>query len=200
MKVFCLKSNPELYSGNSFLLLGAWNTIDDINAVIDSGSDGYIIKEIDKIYTGVGKNPVDKVVITHNHFDHMGGAKDLKKTYNAKIYAKLYSGNLVDFILNDGDEIKLAEHEFLILHTPGHSTDSICLYNEAEQVLFSGDTTLLVRDTSGTYTPEYIDSLDKLSRLKIKIIYPGHGNPITENPEGMIKSTMKNVLESVIVA
>jgi glyoxylase-like metal-dependent hydrolase (beta-lactamase superfamily II) len=199
MKVFRLKSNPDLYCGNSFLLLGAWNTIEDINAVIDTGSDGYIIKEIERIYTGVGKNPVDKVVLTHNHFDHIGGAEFIKKKYNAKIYANIFNGTLVDYIIKEGDVIKLAEHDFLVIHTPGHSTDSICLYNEEEQVLFSGDTTLIVRDNGGTYTPDYIESLDKLSKLKIKTIYPGHGDPITENPEGMIRSTIKNVIKSEIV-
>ena len=199
MKVFCLKPNPEIYCGNAYLLLGAWNTIEDVNAVVDTGSDGYIIKEIDKIYTGVGKNPVDKVVLTHNHFDHNGGASFIKKKYNAKVYAYSSYGDLVDYKLKDGDIIKLAERDFLVIHTPGHSTDSICLYNEDEQVLFSGDTTLLIRDASGTYTADYFSTLRKLSRLKIKTIYPGHGDPITENPEGMIKRTIKNVIESTIV-
>jgi glyoxylase-like metal-dependent hydrolase (beta-lactamase superfamily II) len=142
---------------------------------------------------------VDKIVITHNHFDHIGGAAFLKKEYNAKVYAKIKSGDLIDYTLNDNDVIKLAEREFLVIHTPGHSDDSICLYNEDEQVLFSGDTTLQIRDFTGSYTPEYIDTLNKLSKLKIKTIYPGHGNPITENPEKMIKSTIANVIKSDIV-
>ena len=199
MKVFLLKSNPKLYSGNAFLLLGEWNTITDVNAVVDTGSDGYLIKEIDSMYTGVGKNPVDKVVLTHNHFDHMGGAVPLKNKYNAKIYANSKTDDVVDFILRDGDVIKLAEREFIVIQTPGHSTDSICLYNADEQVLFSGDTTLQVRDTSGTYTPDYMETICKLLMLKIKVIYPGHGEPIRENPMGMIQSTFENVRRSIIV-
>ncbi len=199
MKVIRLNTNPKLYSGNSFLLLGEWNTIDDINAVIDTGTDDYIVKEIDKLYTGVGKNPVDKIVLTHNHFDHMGGTSALKKAFNAKVYANVFSGDVVDYILKDGDTIKLAEHEFYVIYSPGHSTDSICLYCEKEQVLFSGDTTLQIRDTNSAYTLDYLETMQKLAMLKIKTIYPGHGGPITNNPEEMIKTTCKNVSESKII-
>lgn len=190
MKVLRLESNPNLYCGNSYLLLGDWSTLDDVNAVIDTGSDGYIIHEIEKIYTGVGKSPVDLVILTHNHFDHMGGAAALKKRYNAKVYANIYTDKVVDRTIKDGDVLRLADRDFLVIQTPGHSMDSICLYNEDEQVLFSGDTALLIRDTNGTYTPDYIDALGRLSKLKIRIIYPGHGDPIDENPEGMIKSSL----------
>ncbi len=199
MKVIRLKTNPQLYSGNSYLLLGEWNTIKDINAVIDTGSDDYIADEIDKHSTGVGKRAVEKVVLTHNHFDHAGGAAALKSKYNAKVYANIYNGTTVDYILKDGDTIKLAEHDFKVIYTPGHSTDSICLYCEAEQVLFSGDTALQIMDTNSTYTLDYLQTIQKLSGLKLKIIYPGHGNPITEDPEGVIKMTCKNVSNSKII-
>ena len=191
MKVLRLSSNPNLYCGNSYLLLGDWSTLDDVNAVIDTGSDNYILEEIERIYTGVGKNPIDKVVLTHNHFDHIGGAAFLKKKYNAKVYANIFTDQVVDFTIKDGDLLKLADRDFLVIQTPGHSMDSICLYNEEERVLFSGDTALLIRDTGGTYTPDYIDALSKLSKLKIRIIYPGHGDPIDENPEGMIRSSFR---------
>jgi glyoxylase-like metal-dependent hydrolase (beta-lactamase superfamily II) len=199
MKVIKLNTNPKIYSGNSYLLLGAWNTIDDINALIDSGSDNYIVEEIEKLYTGVGKNPVDKVVLTHNHFDHLGGALAVKNEYKAKVYAKIYSGDVVDYLVNDGDAIKLAEREFLVIHSPGHSTDSICLYCEEEQVLFSGDTTLQIRNSNDSYTEDYLETMQKLAMLKIKVIYPGHGDPITYDPEGMLRITCKNVSESKII-
>lgn len=199
MKIISLKTNPQLYSGNSYMLLGEWNTLSDVNAVIDTGSDNYIVKDIEETYTGVGKNPVDKVILTHNHFDHIGGAMALKKKYNSKIYSFIKTVGLTDLTLQDGEIIKLADKEFTIIHTPGHSADSICIYNEEEQILFTGDTTIQVRDILGSYTPDYLETLNKLSRLKIKTIYPGHGKPITENPEDIIKHTIKNVHRSIIV-
>ena len=190
MRVLRLASNPDRYCGNSYLLLGNWSTLDDINTIIDTGSDDYIIRELDGTNTGVGKNPVDRVILTHNHFDHMGGAAALKKRYGAKVYAGVFTDDVVDYTVEDGDALRLADRDFLVIHTPGHSMDSICLYCEEEQTLFSGDTTLLIRDASGTYTPDYIHALDRLAHLRIRVIYPGHGDPVHDNPEGMIKASL----------
>ncbi|MBU0474447.1 MAG: MBL fold metallo-hydrolase [Bacteroidetes bacterium] len=200
MKVIQLKQNPNVYCGNSYLLLGEWNTIKDINAIVDTGSDDYFISEIEKIFTGVGKNPVEKVILTHNHFDHIGGAKALKKKYNAKVYANILNENIVDYTIKDGDSINLAEHSFLVIHTPGHSSDSISLYCEKEQILFSGDTTLFIRDTNSSYTQDYFETIKKLSKLKIKVIYPGHGDPLNEHPEEIIKATLKNLRSCKILS
>jgi glyoxylase-like metal-dependent hydrolase (beta-lactamase superfamily II) len=193
MRVVRLASNPNRYCCNSYLLLGDWSTIDDVNTVIDTGCDDYILQAIARVYTGVGKNPVDKVIVTHNHFDHIGGAVAIKKRYGAKVYANIYTDNVVDCTIKDRDVLRLADRDFLVIHTPGHSMDSICLYCEDEQVLFSGDTSLCIRDAESTYAPEYIAAIERLSRLKIRVIYPGHGDPICENPEGMIKASLSMV-------
>lgn len=190
MRVLRLASHPHRYSCNAYLLLGDWSAIDDVNAVIDTGSDDYILQELARTYTGVGKNPVDKVILTHNHFDHIGGAVALKQKYGAKVYANIFTDNVVDYTIKDGDVLKLADRNFLVIHMPGHSMDSICLYCEDERVLFSGDTALRIHDTQSTYTPEYIVALDRLAQLRIRVIYPGHGDPIWENPEGMIRTSL----------
>jgi glyoxylase-like metal-dependent hydrolase (beta-lactamase superfamily II) len=199
MKIICLKTNPTIYSGNSFLLLGSWSTLDDVNAVVDTGSDDYIIKEIETIYTGVGKVPVNKVILTHNHFDHMGGATHLKKKYNCTVYAKIFTDHIVDEILQDEAEIRLADKIFTVIYTPGHSTDSLCLYCKEEQILFSGDTTLQIRDETATYTKGFVGTLKRLSALSIKTIYPGHGKPIHEFAEEMIHDSLAIVLNCKVI-
>ena len=195
MKVICLKSHPTQYSGNSYLLLGTWNTLDDVNTVIDTGSDDFIIKEIETINTGVGKVPVNKVILTHNHFDHMGGAVHLKKKYHCTVCANIFSGDLVDVTLHDGEEIRLADKSFSIIHSPAHSSDSLCLYCRTDRVLFSGDTPLQIMDATGSYTEQYIDTLQRLTRLDIRVIYPGHGPPILERPGEIIQCSLDTVLK-----
>lgn len=190
MKIFRLNTNPDQYSSNSYLLLGSFNKIEDINTIIDTGYDDYISSHIDSINTGVGKKAVEKIILTHNHFDHSGGVDYLRNKYNAQCMAFL-KGKNIDATLNDGEEIKLADSVFKVIHTPGHSQDSICLYCKEEKVLFSGDTPIRIYAKDATYSPDFLESVEKLSRLNIRVVYPGHGEPINENPEKIIRNTLK---------
>ena len=52
MKVLKLTGNTKIYTGNSYLVLGNWNRLDDVNTVVDAGSDGSIIHDIEEINTG----------------------------------------------------------------------------------------------------------------------------------------------------
>ncbi|MBX2975299.1 MAG: MBL fold metallo-hydrolase [Ignavibacteriaceae bacterium] len=200
MKVIALKPNPNLYTCKSYLLLGDWNTLSDVNTLIDPGTDAYVLNEIENTHTGVGKKQIDAIVLTHNHFDHIGGTAPIKDKFNATVYANIKTNSLVDKILKDEDIIRMADCDFRVIHTPGHSTDSISLYCEKSQALFSGDTTLFIRDTNSSYTQDYFETIKKLSKLKIKAIYPGHGDPITEDPEGIIKYTLKNLRSCKIIS
>lgn len=195
MKIVKLDTNPAIYSGNSYLILGTWNKLSDVNTLVDTGSDDYIIRQIDKMNTGVGKKPLDKVILTHSHFDHVGAIKSLKKKYGAEILA-IHKFDGVDRVLKDGELLLLGDNYFTVMHTPGHSSDSLCLYCKSDGVLFSGDTSIRIYKQDESYTNEYVESIRALSRLKINIVYPGHGEPITENPEKILHTSLQNMLES----
>lgn len=190
MKVIRLNTNPNLYSSNSYLLLGTWNKLDDVNALIDTGSDDYIIEEIEKINKGVGKRPLEKVILTHTHFDHIGALKELKKMYSVEVLA-LNKAPGVDKLLVDNELLKLGDDYFQVIHSPGHSSDSVCLYCASEKILFTGDTSIRVYSKDSTYTEEYIETISKLAKLNVNTVYPGHGESITENPQDIIASTLK---------
>lgn len=189
MKIITLKTDPAKYSSNVFLVLGTWNRMEDVNTLIDTGVDDYIINEIKKINTGVGKSPLDKVILTHTHFDHVGAIKGLKSEYGVEVSAMTpFAG--VDRLLIDKEVILLGDCYFEVMHTPGHSSDSACFYCRSEGVLFSGDTTIGISENDAIYTKEYIDTIEKLCSLKINIVYPGHGLPITDNPEKILKRSL----------
>ena len=131
MRVTVLKKNPAIYTCQSYLVRGNWNTIPDMNTLIDIGTDGYIIDEINKINTGVGKKRVAQVFITHEHFDHAGGLKLLKNEFSPKIFAyKKLPG--VDEIVRDFMKVRIGDQDGVVISTPGHSNDSICIYCEQD--------------------------------------------------------------------
>lgn len=198
IQVIKLKTNPNKYSSNVFLILSEWKRLEDANVLVDTGSDGFIIENIKDINTGVGKKPVDKVIITHAHFDHTGGIKSLKEFCNPEIIAN-QAGEYVDTICDNGMHIQCGDSLFEIIYSPGHSFDSICLYSEEYQILFSGDTNLNIHSKDGTFTEEYYSTIERLSRLKIKKIYPGHGHIIEDRAEEMIKRSLQNIRASKII-
>lgn len=79
------------------------------------------------------------------------------------------------------DKFSIFHFPFSIIETPGHTPGSICLYNEKESLLFSGDTLFNGgygrTDLPGGSTAQLIASLEKLNRLPAgTLVYPGHGD------------------------
>ena len=150
MKIHLLPSPSAVYSGNAYLVLGDSNRLDDVNALVDVGTDGSILRSIAGIWTGVGKKPVDRVVLTHSHFDHAGGLSKIRDAYNPEICAfAMIEG--VKRQLFHGDLLLLGDEWFEVLHAPEHSSDSICLYSGRTGILFTGDAPIYIHSPGGTY-------------------------------------------------
>ncbi len=198
MRVTLLKKNPHVYSCNAYLVRGDWNAIDNVNTLIDTGVDDFILQELDTISTGVGKRRVEQVVITHEHFDHLGGLKHIVSKYNPRVYA--FKNNPgISKVLHDTMRVPFGETKAQIFHTPGHSHDSICIYCEKEKSLFTGDTQLIINSTGGTYSSQFLEALIRLSKLKIETIYPGHDSPQSGNITDKIKRSIDYVKKSKII-
>lgn len=192
MRIIPLIRSDKAYSCHSYLILGDWNHIDDHNTIIDPGSDDFVIDEIERLSTGFGKIPVAQVILTHNHFNHAGAVKAVKERYNARVLA-LIEGAEVDEHLCDGQFIKAGDNILEVLHTPGHSSDSICLYAPSEKALFAGDTQVRVRWPGDLHSPEYIEGLCKIACRDIQKIYCGHDAPILSDCQEIIQHTLRTV-------
>ncbi|HSR35668.1 MAG TPA: MBL fold metallo-hydrolase [Desulfurivibrionaceae bacterium] len=195
MKIIPLRRSAAVYSCYSYLILGDWNRLDDVNTLIDPGADDSVLQELAQLSTGLGKVAVEQVVLTHNHFDHAAAVPALKERYNPRVFA-FADGPYVDERLRDGQWLKAGEDYLEVLHTPGHSSDSICLYAPASRALFSGDTQLGDLAQSGSFCQEYLDSLKKLTERKIEVIFTGHNGPVTKKCGEMIAQTLRVVRTS----
>jgi len=197
MRIIRLQNDKNVYSCNSYLVRGDWNRIEDMNTLIDAGANRFLADEIMRIPTGFGKRPLNQILLTHSHSDHVAGVTEIKDKYHPMVYAYArFEG--VDRLLIDGQMLVIADREFEVIHTPGHSNDSVCFYCAKEKVLFSGDTTLHIMTPGGTYEESFVAALERLARLEIKTIFSGHDDPVTLGASDLIRNTLENVRKSLI--
>ena len=145
---------------------------------------------------------VKAIVITHAHIDHIGGAAKLKAQTGAPVHMNARDQELydalemqaawiglaeapkqteIDTAARDGDTLRLGETGFHVMHTPGHTQGSLCLWIPAEKKLVAGDT--LFRDSIGRTDLPGGDGRQILRSIKDKIyplpddtvVIPGHG-------------------------
>ena len=115
-------------------------------------------------------------VATHEHFDHVTTLQELAQRVGAKVVVHESSPIDCDLRVRDGEELKLGGSSVRILHTPGHTEDSICLYDGRE--VFTGDT--LFVGTIGRFDRERAEAMyTSLHEVILKlpprtIMYPGH--------------------------
>ncbi len=137
------------------------------------------------------------ILLTHGHFDHVGGVKALRDRYNAQVCiskdempllnnpslngAALHGLELneveVDVELSDNDVLMLGDNEIKFITTPGHTKGSGCYI--VNRWIFSGDT-LFCQSIGRTDFPtsNHSDMLKSLKKLKeidgFFVVYPGH--------------------------
>ncbi len=168
--------------------------------VLDPGDD------IEEVMAALGRHQlqVKQIVITHAHIDHVGGAMKLKRLTGAPIlinqndYALLKMLDVqagwvgmrppgavtIDHSLGEGDKVRAGSLSGSVLHTPGHTEGSICVYFQPDKMLFAGDTlfagSIGRTDLPGGSYEKIMASLHGpvLSLPDDTIVVPGHG-PLT---------------------
>jgi len=173
-------------------------------AVIDPGSQGYKILDFIEQHN----IKIKYIINTHGHYDHIGADLFLKDKLGAEILVHKNDAEMLkdpmlnlsfyddvseiggivpDRLLEEGDIISVGSIELRVLHTPGHTPGSICLFSERE--IFTGDT-LFAGSVGRTDLPGGdMKQLKKSLENKIKtlpdhlVVYPGHGPSTTMNHE-----------------
>ncbi|AEH59914.1 beta-lactamase-like protein [Methanosalsum zhilinae DSM 4017] len=198
--------NTSMYSSNTYLI--------NKKIVIDPGMNpDILIKELEK-YTSA-KN-IELIVLTHCHFDHTGAAKALVEKSNAKVgihtddvaglmddrasaasvFGQSAPGLTPDITYTEGDLISINSLSLQVIHTPGHTPGSICLYEPGSRSLFSGDTIFASgsigrTDFTGGSSQKMITSIEKVTELDVERLYPGHGPVTDENVNRQINLSLQ---------
>ena len=120
------------------------------------------------------------ILNTHHHFDHVGGNKELKKLYNAKVvgfYGDKHRIPGINITLKDNEKWNFGNSTIKILHIPGHTLGHICFFFEKEKIAFTGDTLFSLgcgRIFEGDHK-QMLSSLNRIKKLpKDTKIYCGH--------------------------
>ena len=158
------------------------------------------------------------LLLTHGHYDHTTAVPALHRVYpQADIYihqadangagSTLFplTGEVDDLKLYDeGDVIRLGDHEIQVLHTPGHTPGHVALFDPESKSLFTGDT--LFRESigrtdlpGGDYSWIMRSILDSLIPLGEEVrVYPGHGPESTIGHEMLYNPFVVEVLNQEV--
>jgi glyoxylase-like metal-dependent hydrolase (beta-lactamase superfamily II) len=175
-----------------------WLVGDDRDViVIDAAHDA------DAILAAVGDRRLSAVVSTHGHNDHINAAPPVGERAGAPVllhpadqvlWRMVYPGRVPDGDLAHEEIIEIAATPLRVLHTPGHSPGSVCLYAPALGAVFSGDT--LFRGGPGATGRSYSDHpaiLKSISEMLMTlppdtVVHTGHGDDTTIGAEAPLSA------------
>ena len=154
---------------------------------------------------------IQEIVLTHGHFDHIGGAAAVIEHYGPlRVSKRPHAGfdkpwPVAITPIGDGDVVRTEGATLRALHTPGHAEDHLCFALEEEHSIFSGDNVLGVGTTvipsEGGDLLDYMSSLERLLAEAPATIYPAHG-PVIRDGRAKIREYIahRNQREQEILA
>ena len=191
MAVHTVTDGAETFTCNAYLVEGERTTL------VDTGAYDGVVDAI-REHT----DDLDRVVLTHQHGDHVAELDTVLDAFDADLYA--YGEHpRRDHALADGDTVQIGDHECEVVYTPGHADDHVSLVSET--ALFSGDVVVHDdgafddgsfgrTDNPGQSRERLIESIrDLLDRLpdSVSAMYSGHGGVF----EGDVRAVVERALE-----
>jgi glyoxylase-like metal-dependent hydrolase (beta-lactamase superfamily II) len=178
-------------------------TGDLFSIIIDPGYTEFLPALIEDLHKdGIEPGDINAIVNTHLHIDHCWADEAFKKISGAKVLShplqkkfrdvsiaetsRFFGLQPIEFkedgLLED-DKLNTGDLEIEFIPSPGHSPDSVCFYSKESKFLVCGDV-IFSRNTGRVDLPggdadELKQSIERLSRLEIEYLLPGHMNPVT---------------------
>jgi glyoxylase-like metal-dependent hydrolase (beta-lactamase superfamily II) len=192
-RVIANNPGPFTFRGTGVYIVGRGDV-----AVIDPGPDD--AAHLAALELALSGERVTHIFVTHRHLDHSPAARPLAAKTGAKIYASGIAprfspddfvaeagddlGFEPDVVIKDGDVFSAPGWTLEAIHTPGHTSDHMCLALKQENALFSGDhimgwSTTVVSPPDGDMDA-YLASLAKIEARGFATLWPTHGPPVTD--------------------
>ncbi|MFO8052226.1 MAG: MBL fold metallo-hydrolase [Thermoplasmatota archaeon] len=180
--------------------------------LIDAGSGYHSRAMVDEIERNLDGTQLKGIVLTHEHFDHSGGAKDMMEHFQVPLYGSnetakalreadenltgsfLFGAQMEPImdIMEIGSEITIGEIELEVHSSPGHSPGMICLITREGGELFCGDLLFCDGgvgrwDLPGGNLELLKRSIQRSLEWDVSALYPGHGRFEAEDPKGQMR-------------
>ena len=189
---------PFIYETKDELLSNTYVVIDNKECIVIDPSSNY-----DGIINYINKNNLKlrAILITHAHFDHIGGVDRLVNAFHVNVYASVeeissftspklncsedysFKGVVVESDITsifDQEILQILDEEIKVIATPYHTRGSVCYYFPKSKLLFSGDSLFMYAlgrtDLPTSVPSKRKESIEKLFKLDDDVkVYPGHG-------------------------
>lgn len=174
-----LATDVQGFTSNTYLVSG------ERPVLVDAGNGFDVIERIrDRTET------LDAVILTHTHPDHIGNLSAVTNAVGVEVWGYDPDQTGVDRELTDESTVRLGDHEYDVLHTPGHKNDHVCLYAAEPGIVFSGD---LIFENGGFGRTDLeegdrnqlIQSIERVLETvdrDLQELHSGHGPSVTVDP------------------
>lgn len=196
------------FSSNIYLIDGEYMTL------VDPANDYTAFSDLHR--QGVNLSRIRKIAVTHGHRDHVMGAFELLRSYPDVVKSGGFQliaheacpQELKDIVrqvgcdileVRGGETVELSGFPWEVIHTPGHTIDSICFYHPSSRTVITGDTVLPdamaeADRNAGGDIQHYLYGLKALLKKDIENVLPGHGVPVSTFGRRVIEETYEGVM------
>ncbi|WP_276250760.1 MBL fold metallo-hydrolase [Haloarcula rara] len=174
-----LARRTDAFTSNVFLVTG------DRRVLVDVGNEFDVVSAAREHV-----DDIDAVVLTHTHYDHVENLPAVVEAFDVDVWGYDTTQDGTDHAIEDGDTVRLGDHEYTALHTPGHKNDHLCLFSAAASVLFAGDLVFANGSFGRTDLEEgdrdqLVESIDRVLETvpeDLAAMHTGHGPSVEDRP------------------
>jgi hydroxyacylglutathione hydrolase len=185
-----LAGGVQAFTSNAFLVTG------ETTALVDAGANFDLVALLEERV-----DALDRVYITHTHSDHVDNVPAVKTAFDVETWGYDPGNEHVDNPIADGETVRIGDHGYEALHTPGHKPDHLCFRSPEAGVCFAGDLVFANGGFGRTDLPggdfdALVASIDKLREAvgdDLTALHVGHGPSVTDSPVDDIEMATRAV-------